>query len=90
MRALLDAGAQPDADAMARCVAGGGADSAHLIGAALAAQGLDAATAYRTASATLLRKFTADIARVRTGKLSHYLGLDSLEAHAERLRTFVL
>ncbi|VWD36417.1 hypothetical protein BLA18110_06536 [Burkholderia lata] len=89
MRALLDAGVRPDADAMARCVAGGGADSARLIGAALAAQGVDAAAAYRTASATLLRTFTADIAEVRTGKLSHYLGLDGLEAHAERLRTFV-
>jgi hypothetical protein len=90
MRALLDAGAHPDADAMARCVAGGGGDSARLIGAALSARGVDAAAAYRAASETLLGKLTADIAKVRKGKLSHYLGLDGLEAHAERLRTFVL
>ncbi|WP_321786447.1 hypothetical protein [Burkholderia pyrrocinia] len=38
---------------------------------------------------TLLRKLAADISQVRAGKLSHYLGLDGLEAHAERLRTFV-
>lgn len=89
MCALLDTGVRPDADAMARCIAGGGADSARLIGTALAAQGVDAAAACRTASATLLRKLTADIAEVRSGKLSHDLGLDGLEAHAERLRTFV-
>lgn len=89
MHALLDAGVQPDADAMARCVAGGSADSARMIGAALSAQGIDAAAAYRAASATLLRKLTADASQVRAGKLSHYLGLDGLEAHAERLRAFV-
>ncbi|CAB3772315.1 hypothetical protein GQ57_33305 [Burkholderia sp. MSh2] len=89
MRALLDAGVRPDAAAMARCVSGGGADSARLIGAALTAQGVDAASAYRAASAKLLRELTADIAQVRAGKLSHHLGLDGLEAHAERLRHFV-
>ncbi|WP_175873735.1 SMI1/KNR4 family protein [Burkholderia sp. BCC0397] len=88
MRALLDAGVQPDADAMARCVAGGGADSARLIGAALSAHGVDAAAAYRAASEKLLDTLTADIRKVRAGKLSHYLGLDGLEACAERLRTF--
>lgn len=89
-RALLDAGVQPDADAMARCIAGGGADSARLIGAALSARGIDADAACRAASEALLLKLTTDIARVRSGKLSHYLGLDGLEAHVERLRTFVL
>ncbi|MFH5255427.1 SMI1/KNR4 family protein [Burkholderia semiarida] len=88
MRALLDAGVQPDADAMARCVAGGGADSARLIGAALSAHGADAAAAYRAASEKLLDKLKDDIRKVRAGKLSHYLGLDGLEAHAARLRTF--
>ncbi|WP_175998529.1 SMI1/KNR4 family protein [Burkholderia stabilis] len=88
MRALLDAGVQPDADAMARCVASGAADSARLIGAALSAQGVDAAAAYRAASTTMLRKLAADAAQVRAGKLSHYLGLDGLEVHAERLRAF--
>ncbi|AZQ53026.1 SMI1/KNR4 family protein [Burkholderia cenocepacia] len=88
IRMLLDAGAQPDADAMARCVAGGGADSARLIGAALSAHGVDTATAYRIASEKLLDKLQADIRKVRAGKLTHYLGLDGLEAHAERLRTF--
>ncbi|WP_260430488.1 SMI1/KNR4 family protein [Burkholderia cepacia] len=88
IRALLDAGVQPDADAMARCVAAGGTDSARLIGAALSAQGVDAASACRSAIATLLHELETDIARVRAGKLHHHLGLDGLEAHAERLRTF--
>ena len=90
MRALLDAGVQPDADAMARCVAGGGTDSARLIGAALSARDIDAAAACRAASATLLSELTAKIGRVRAGKLTHYLGLDGLKAHVERLRTFTL
>ena len=75
---------------MARCIASGGADSARLIGAALSARGIDAAAACRTASEELLRKLTTDIARVRSGKLIHHLGLDGLEAHVERLRSFVL
>ncbi|WP_412025957.1 hypothetical protein [Burkholderia cepacia] len=55
----------------------------------MSAQGIDAAAAYRAASATLLRKLTADANQVRAGKLSHYLGLDGLDAHAERRRAFV-
>ncbi|MGS0897113.1 SMI1/KNR4 family protein [Burkholderia stagnalis] len=88
-RALLDAGVQPEADAMARCVAAGAADSGRLIGAALTARGVDATAAYHAAAATLLRKLVADADRVRAGKLIHHLGLDGLEAHAARLREFV-
>ncbi|MGU3782380.1 hypothetical protein [Burkholderia metallica] len=56
----------------------------------MTARGVDAAAADRTASTTLPHKLTADAKQVRAGKLSHYLGLDGLEAHVERLRTFVL
>ncbi|WP_155420209.1 hypothetical protein [Burkholderia cepacia] len=55
----------------------------------MSAQGINATAAYRAASATLLRKLTADASQVRAGTLSHYLELDGLEAHAERLRAFV-
>ncbi|MBN3788029.1 SMI1/KNR4 family protein [Burkholderia sp. Ac-20353] len=87
---LLDAGAQPNSDVMASCVAYGASDSARLIGAALAEHGVDVASAYASASGALLQKLVADAAKVRTGKHHHYLGLESLEAHAQRIREFVL
>ncbi|MBN3724869.1 SMI1/KNR4 family protein, partial [Burkholderia sp. Ac-20379] len=89
IRALLAAGAAPDAAAMAQCVAYGADDSARLIHAALSAHGKDADAAYRGARDALLARLLDSAKRVRSGKLSHYLGLDGLEAHAARLQTFV-
>lgn len=86
---LLAAGAQADADTMAQCVAYGAADSARLLGAALAERGLDAPALYAAASAALLQRVTKQTTDVRAGRLHHHLGLEGLETHAERLRTFV-
>ncbi|MCA8002432.1 hypothetical protein [Burkholderia metallica] len=54
----------------------------------MTARGVDAAAADRTASTTLPHKLTADAKQVRAGTLSHAVGLDGREAHAERLRAF--
>ena len=87
--ALLAGGAEPSAEAMALCVAYGAADSARLIGAALDARGVDAATAYAAASADLLKEREDCLERMRGGRYRHYLGLDGLAEHAQRLREFV-
>lgn len=89
IRALLAAGAAPSAAAMAQCVAYGADDSARLIHAALGTHGDDADAAYRAARDTLLAQLLDKAKRVRSGKLSHYLGLDGLQAHAARLQAFV-
>jgi hypothetical protein len=83
---LLDAGVLPSAAVMAQCVAYGVQESARHIGAALSRQGVDVAAAYTQAAAALLQDREADAKKVRKGKLSHYLGVDGLEAHAQRLR----
>lgn len=87
--ALLAGGAEPSAEAMALCVAYGAADSARLIGAALDARGVDAATAYAAASTDLLKEREDCLERMRGGRYRHYLGLDGLAEHAQRLREFV-
>ncbi|MDN4586894.1 SMI1/KNR4 family protein [Xenophilus aerolatus] len=85
---LLAAGAQPDADAMAQCVACGAPASARLIGEALRARGEDVPHAFDAARARLLEDLEGSLAKVREGRLSHYLGAEGLMQRAEHLRAF--
>ncbi|MBS0426757.1 MAG: SMI1/KNR4 family protein [Proteobacteria bacterium] len=85
---LLAAGAQPDADAMAQCVACGAPASARLIGEALQARGEDVPRAFDAARAKLLEDLEGSLAKVREGRLSHYLGAEGLIKRAEHLRAF--
>ncbi len=85
---LLAAGAQPDADAMAQCVACGAPASARVIGQALQARGEDVPRAFDAARTTLLDDLEGSLAQVREGRLSHYLGAEGLMQRAEHLRAF--
>lgn len=84
---LLRAGAKPSATAMANCVAYGATESARVIGAGMPGQSVSAAE-YALAAAAMLEELERDTAKVRAGKLHHYLGLEGLELHARRLREF--
>ena len=84
---LLRAGARPSPNAMANCVAHGAIASAHRIAAAMLSQGVPAEE-YDLAAAALLEGIERDTAKVRAGRLHHYLGLEGLELHANRLREF--
>ncbi len=84
---LLRAGAKPSANAMANCVAYGATESARVIGAGMSGQSVSAAD-YDRAAATMLEELERDTAKVRAGKLHHYLRLEGLELHAQRLREF--
>ncbi len=84
---LLRAGARPTAGSMASCVAYGAIESARILGAAMSSQGVPTAE-YDQAAAALLEGLERDAAKVRAGKLHHYLGLEGLELHAQRLRDF--
>ena len=85
---LLAAGALPDADAMAQCVACGAPASARVIGEALQARGDDVLRDFDTARARLLDDLEGSLAQVREGRLSHYLGAEGLMQRAEHLRAF--
>ncbi len=84
---LLGAGAKPTANAMANCVAYGAIESARIIGAAMSSQGVPTAE-YDQAAAVMLEGLERDATKVRAGKLHHYLGLEGLELHVQRLRDF--
>ncbi|WP_266160192.1 hypothetical protein [Dyella silvatica] len=84
---LLHHGAQADAMAIARCVACGSADSARLIARACHD---DVSADYAAASQAMRERYEADLCKVQTGKLGHYLGADGLAERIEHLRRFVL
>ena len=84
---LIDRGAQVDASDIARCVACGALDSARLVAVACAG---DVAADYAAASTALRTEYQQDLAKVRTGKLSHYLGAEGLSERIKRLTEFTL
>jgi hypothetical protein len=87
---LLARGAQPDAAAMAQCVACGAPASARVIGDALALRSEDVAAGFEAARAALLEELEGALAKVRSGELTHYLGPEGLVRRAEHLREFEL
>lgn len=87
---LLRLGAQPDAAAMARCVACAAPASARSIGQAMRLPPQTLAAQFEAARAALLAELEGALARVQDGRLSHYLGAPGLIERAEHLRAFEL
>ena len=87
---LLARGAAPSATAMAQCVACGAPASARVIGEALAADDVDVPAAFEDARSALLAELESSLAKVRSGEMSHYLGLEGLVRRLEHLRSFEL
>jgi len=87
-RALLAHGAQPDARAIVTCASCGAPDSARLIAAACAANGMDVSGAFRTERDDRLIHLGATWLKVREGSLGHYLGAEGLARRIEQLRQF--
>jgi len=87
---LLHAGARPDADAMARCVACGAPASARRIGEAMKLAPHALSRQFDQARDRLLSELEGALARVQAGQLSHYLGEQGLLTRAEHLRAFEL
>lgn len=82
---LLDRGATPDGLAMAKCVACGSPESARLVARA-AGPGISAS--FEEARTALAADYKESLRRVRTGKLSHYLGEAGLAERLDNLKTF--
>lgn len=87
---LLGRGAEPSATAIVECVACGAPAAARLIAEAYARKHDDLAVAYEAAKAGMLADLETSLADVRTGKLSHYLGVNGLVQRLDHLRSFAL
>ncbi|OZI63996.1 SMI1/KNR4 family protein [Bordetella genomosp. 1] len=82
---LLARGAVADGKGVARCVACGSEASARAI---LGAAPQDLGADYVAARDTLLADYEDALAKVKRGKLGHYLGADGLAERIARLREF--
>ncbi len=88
--ALLDNGAEPDVLALVRCVACGAPASARLIAEACARVGIDVPAAYELDRDAMLAELESSLAKVRDGKLEHYLGAEGLALRIDHLQSFML
>lgn len=88
--ALLANGAEPNVLAMVRCVACGAPASARLIAAACSRVGIDVPAAYELDRDAMLGELESSLARVRDGKLGHYLGAEGLALRIDHLQSFTL
>lgn len=88
--ALLDNGAEPNVPAMVRCVACGAPASARLIAEACARVGIDVPAAYELDRDAMLTELETSLAKVRDGKLGHYLGAEGLALRIDHLQSFTL
>ncbi|MFJ1299156.1 SMI1/KNR4 family protein [Pseudomonadota bacterium AL_CKDN230030165-1A_HGKHYDSX7] len=82
---LLDRGATACGLSMAKCVACGSPEAARLVAQA-AGPGITAS--FEEARASLAADYKESLRRVRTGKLSHYLGEAGLAERLENLKAF--
>ena len=87
---LLDNGAEPNVMAIVVCVACGAPASARLIAEACARVGIDVPAAYELDRDAMLAELESSLARIRDGKLGHYLGAEGLALRIEHLQNFVL
>ena len=89
-RRLLDAGAAPCVSAVVSCAETRQFDTAHLILRALRRIDPDANAAFEAARQKQLDDLEESLRRVRSGKLSHWLGEAGLRQHIDALRGFVV
>ena len=87
---LLARGAQPNAAAVAQCVACGAPDSARLIAQACAQTDGEFPAAFEAARNTLLNELEVALTGVANEERTHYLGAEGLIRRIDRLRSFVL
>jgi hypothetical protein len=87
---LLARGAEPSASAIAECVACGAPAAARVIADAYAQRHGDLPAAYEAAKNSMLADLEDSLAQVRSGKLSHYLGINGLVQRVDHLRSFSL
>lgn len=89
---LLANGAEPDMEAMVKCVACGAPASARVIGEACAGVGIDVLSAYATDRDAMLAELETSLARVRdpAQAFGHYLGAEGLAERIAHLQSFTL